>query len=86
VENGFLGATLAINQFLGFKSDPYRWRGSERKLESFVMDSDRVCQQRQSSTPIKVVLDQDQLKRSFVGLWTPAGSDQSRLLQDLELI
>jgi len=51
-----------------------------------VTDSDRVRQQRQSSTPIKVVLDQDRLKRSFVGLWTPAGSDQSRLPQDLELI
>jgi len=47
------------------------------KIFSFrsVTDSDRVRQQRQSSAPIKVVLDQDQLKRSFVGLWTPAGSD-----------
>jgi len=39
-----------------------------------VTDSDRVHQQRQSSAPIKVVLDQDRLKRSFVGLWTPTGS------------
>jgi hypothetical protein len=51
-----------------------------------VTDSDGVRQQRQLSAPIKVVLDQDRLKRSFVGLRTPAGSDQSRLPQDLELI
>jgi len=48
--------------------------GVQRKLESFVMDSDRVCQQRQSITPIKAVLDQDRLKYNFVGLRTPAGS------------
>jgi len=40
------------------------------------MDSDGVRQQRQSLAPIKVVLDQDRLKRGFVGLWTPAGSDR----------
>jgi hypothetical protein len=41
-----------------------------------VTDSDGVRQQRQSIAPIKVVLDQDRLKRSFVGLWTPARSDR----------
>ncbi|KAG2134340.1 hypothetical protein BD769DRAFT_1665391 [Suillus cothurnatus] len=55
-------------------------------VPSGVTDSDGVRQQRQLLTPIKVVLDQDRLKRSFVRLWTPTGSDQSRLLQDLELI
>jgi len=45
-------------------------------LTIVVTDSDGVCQQRQSTAPIKVVLDQDRLKLCFVGLWTPAGSNR----------
>ncbi|KAG2082149.1 hypothetical protein BD769DRAFT_1683357 [Suillus cothurnatus] len=44
-----------------------------------VMDSDRVRQQRQSITPIKAVLDQDRLKRSFVGLKDSRRIRSSRL-------
>jgi hypothetical protein len=50
-----------------------------------VTDSDRVRQQRQSTAPIKVVLDQDRLKRSFVGLMDSRRIRSSRLPQDLEL-
>jgi hypothetical protein len=52
----------------------FSWRCCFEYLLGCVTDLDRVHKQRQSTAPIKVVLDQDQQKCSFVGLWTPAGS------------